>query len=94
MMLTSAGHQNDLTRCRELGMGSHITKPLRQSELLDAIMVALGHTLSMRAAPAPPPPPIAAGRRLRVLLAEDNPVNQKLALGILDQAGPQRARGQ
>ena len=87
MMLNSAGHQADLTRCREVGMGSHITKPLRQSELLDAIMVALGHTLRMPAAPAALPQPAADGRRLRVLLAEDNPVNQKLALGILTKRG-------
>ncbi len=86
MMLTSASHQGDLARCRELGVGAYVTKPLRQSELLDAVMTALG-----RAATVPDTTQVPAagheGRRLNILLAEDNPVNQKLALGILTKRG-------
>ena len=87
MMLTSASHPGDLARCRELGVGAYVTKPLRHSELLDAVMGALG-----RAAAAPDEASVSRvaaedGRRLRILLAEDNPVNQKLALGILAKRG-------
>ena len=87
MVLSSAGHQDDLARCRELGVGAYVTKPLRHSELLDAVMTALGRggavARDARASPAMPD----HGRRLRVLLAEDNPVNQKLAVGILAKRG-------
>jgi CheY-like chemotaxis protein len=87
MMLNSAGHQGDLARCRELGVGAHVTKPLRHSELLDAVMTALGRVVAAAGeAPAPAALP-DHGRRLRVLLAEDNPVNQKLAVGILAKRG-------
>jgi two-component system sensor histidine kinase/response regulator len=87
MMLASAGHQDDLARCRELEVGAHVTKPVRHSELLDAVMTALG-----RVAVVAGDAPVSAalpdhGRRLRVLLAEDNPVNQKLAVGILAKRG-------
>ena len=42
MMLSSAGQAGDAARCRELGVATYLTKPIRQSYLLDAIMVALG----------------------------------------------------
>ena len=86
MILTSGSHQDDLARCRELGVDAYVTKPLRHSELLDAVMTALGRAAVAREAPAACAMP-DQGRRLRVLLAEDNPVNQKLAVGILAKRG-------
>ncbi len=87
MMLTSAGHPDDLAQCRDLGVGAYVTKPLRHSELLDAVMTALGR-VAVGAGEAPASPALPdQGRRLRVLLAEDNPVNQKLAVGILAKRG-------
>jgi CheY-like chemotaxis protein/HPt (histidine-containing phosphotransfer) domain-containing protein len=86
MMLTSGGHQGDLARCRELGVSAYVTKPLRQSELLDALMTALGCAATPPQQPGTPPT-AADGSRLRVLVAEDNPVNQKLAVGILAKRG-------
>jgi PAS domain S-box-containing protein len=87
MMLSSAGRPEDGARCRALGIGTYLTKPVKQSELLDAILTAL----DAAAVEEPPPPaeeePPAAGRRLRVLLAEDNPVNQRLAVGLLERQG-------
>ena len=87
MMLTSAGHQDDLAQCRELGVGAYVTKPLRHSELLDAVMTALGRVaVAADVTPASRTLP-DHGRKLRVLVAEDNPVNQKLAVGILAKRG-------
>ena len=42
MMLTASGQRGDAVRCRELGIASYLTKPIKQSELLDAILTVLG----------------------------------------------------
>ncbi|MGQ9650627.1 MAG: response regulator [Phycisphaerae bacterium] len=89
MMLSSAKQQEDVARCRELGISVYLTKPIRCSELMDAIMEALG----LRS-PGPvvqesqPEQTSEAERRApRVLLVEDNEVNQKLAVRILEKFG-------
>jgi signal transduction histidine kinase/DNA-binding response OmpR family regulator len=86
MMLSSSGKQEDIRRCKELGVAAYLTKPVQQSALLDAIMTAMDGT------PATIPQPRAAqsashpGRgAVRVLLADDNAVNRKLALRILEK---------
>ena len=92
MMLSSANRREDAARCRELGVASYLTKPIRQSTLLDAIMTALGASASVedRAAAAPAGAAAGAGRRtLRLLLAEDNAVNQRLAVSLLEKRGHQ-----
>ncbi|MFM9961566.1 MAG: response regulator [Planctomycetaceae bacterium] len=93
MMLSSADRRGDAAHCRELGLASYLTKPVRQSDLLDAITSALGASLAAghmeagrRAAAAASQlgePP----RRLRLLLAEDNAVNQRLATRLLEKRG-------
>ncbi|HKX29444.1 MAG TPA: response regulator [Blastocatellia bacterium] len=89
MMLTPTGQRVDAVRCRELGIAAHLTKPIRQSELLAAMMAVLDPKL-----PPPSSLPLAPSRSiheprrgLRVLLAEDNPVNQKLAAYFLEKQG-------
>ena len=92
MMLSSANRREDAARCRELGVASYLTKPIRQSTLLDAIMTSLGSSASVegRAARAADRPAPAGGRRtLRLLLAEDNAVNQRLAVSLLEKRGHQ-----
>lgn len=86
MMLSSSARPGDRARCMELGVRSYLTKPVKQSDLLDAIASALAPAArapraSAAAAPARPK------RRLRVLVAEDNAVNQLVAVGILERAG-------
>jgi PAS domain S-box-containing protein len=73
-----------------LGISAFLTKPVRASDLLDSILSALGERPSP--APAAPPPVVSATppssrRGLRVLLAEDNVVNQKVALKMLERLG-------
>jgi len=89
IMLTSAGQRGDAARCRELGVAAYLTKPVSQSELFEAILRVLGMS-------GPQPEPAAlitrhtireGKKKLRVLLAEDNVVNQKLAARLLEKHG-------
>src|SRR5262249_38332025 len=87
MMLTSGGHPKDAARCRELGIVSYLTKPIKQSDLLNAIVTALYSTPPTRE-PAPPVPlPTKIPSALHILLVEDNPVNQGLAVRMLEKRG-------
>jgi CheY-like chemotaxis protein/HPt (histidine-containing phosphotransfer) domain-containing protein len=91
MMLSSAGQPGSMARRRELGIASHLTKPVKQADLWKAILAALGQGEAGRGARTTPRPAAAApGTRqapLRILLAEDNPFNQKLAQGLLGREG-------
>jgi CheY-like chemotaxis protein/HPt (histidine-containing phosphotransfer) domain-containing protein len=87
MMLSSADRSADVARCRELGLASYLTKPVKQSDLLSAILTALHQPMPGLEAPPKRATPVRAGRLLRILLAEDNVVNQKLALRILEKRG-------
>jgi two-component system, sensor histidine kinase and response regulator len=89
MMLSSAGQRGDAMRCRELGVAAYLTKPVRQSELMDAILTALGTRSKSEAKPALVTRHSLreSQNRLRVLLAEDNAVNQLVALRLLERFG-------
>jgi two-component system, sensor histidine kinase and response regulator len=88
VMLTSAGQPNDARRCREIGLAGYVTKPIGQAELLDVISGAMRNTRrALRKWPDSVEPSPAASRTLNVLLAEDNIVNQKLAVLLLQRRG-------
>jgi CheY-like chemotaxis protein len=88
MMLTSDRQLGDVSRCRELGISISLVKPIMHSELLEAVLLALdGRVPSGSGKQAPPEPPRTDDRRWHVLLAEDNVVNQKVALSILQKRG-------
>jgi PAS domain S-box-containing protein len=89
IMLTSAGSAEDITRCRELGINGYLTKPVKQSELFDAIVTAIGIPAAEPASQRKTRPAFAepGGRALNVLLAEDNGVNQILATKIFSKLG-------
>jgi signal transduction histidine kinase/DNA-binding response OmpR family regulator len=88
MMLTSGGQPDDVARCEDLSVAAYLTKPVKQSELLDAIMLALGVTATEdRADPEAESRRRTPTRPLRILLAEDSLVNQKLAMALLEREG-------
>jgi two-component system, sensor histidine kinase and response regulator len=91
MMLSSGARRGEMARFRELGLFAYIVKPIRQSELRDAIARALDRRDPQNALKTVPPalerrfPKSAAS--LHVLLAEDNSVNQRLATRLLEKRG-------
>jgi two-component system, sensor histidine kinase and response regulator len=94
VMMTSGGVRGDASRVAQVGFAAYLVKPVRQSQLYDCLAGVLGasdqgegavtsscrlitrHTLAER-----------ARRRARILLAEDNPVNQKVAVKTLEKLG-------
>jgi len=90
MMLTSAGHRGDASRCRELGVSAYLIKPIKQSTLFDAIVSVLGGAKCSERLQTPLVTRHSvreARKRFHVLLAEDNPVNQTLAVRLLQKHG-------
>ena len=88
MMLTSGGRAGDVDRCDALGIASYLLKPVKQSELLDAIASALGEPAGSHHEESTVVETTSmATPSLRVLLAEDSLVNQKLAIGLLRKFG-------
>jgi CheY-like chemotaxis protein len=87
IMVSSAGQGGFATRCREAGLAGYLSKPLKQSELFDAIVTALSKKPLCQVEPTPPKSRTGSRRNLQILLAEDNPVNQRLAVRLLEKQG-------
>jgi signal transduction histidine kinase/CheY-like chemotaxis protein len=89
MMLSSSGLGSEAARCRALGVAAHLTKPIRESELLEAICRTLDRNTRATTAHADRvvPPAVPLTRSMRVLVAEDNVVNQRVASGLLGKRG-------
>jgi two-component system, sensor histidine kinase and response regulator len=89
IMLTSAGERGDASKCMKLGIAAYLLKPIKQSELFFTVCKVL------KASPSEVQRPSLITRhsireskaKLRILLAEDNLVNQKLAVRILEKMG-------
>jgi two-component system sensor histidine kinase/response regulator len=89
MMLTTAGRRTARTNDRELRIAAFLTKPIRSGDLLAAIVRSLGTGFGGEKESRMPDrgTPAIARRALRLLLAEDNVINQKLMLRLLEKAG-------
>jgi two-component system sensor histidine kinase/response regulator len=89
LMMTSAGRRGDGARCRALGIAGYLMKPISQTELLEAILTVMG-------TPSGDPDWRKAvtrhsvresRRKLRILVAEDNKINQLIASRVLAKRG-------
>jgi PAS domain S-box-containing protein len=93
ILLTTVGQAGDSIRYKELGVSGHVMKPIRKSELFDSVVRAfeekksdlLADDLSPKAALEATCPEIET--HLRILLAEDNVVNQKLITRLMEKRG-------
>jgi PAS domain S-box-containing protein len=88
LMISSSDKPGDISRCEEAGVTAYLMKPIKQSELFDAIVAGLRICPSedIRAAALSPIERRQIGS-LKLLLAEDSVVNQKLAVALLERAG-------
>jgi two-component system, sensor histidine kinase and response regulator len=89
MMLTPATQHGQMARCHELGVAAYVTKPITQSSLLATITAAMYNSQTADERYSPVAPPVSTDNQppLHILLAEDNLVNQKLAVRLLEKRG-------
>ncbi len=96
VLLTSLGRRGDSEEARRVGIEAYLTKPVRQSQLHDALATLMGSPADVVSAPSPAEAPLItrhslkeekARSRARLLLAEDNAVNQKVAVRMLEKLG-------
>ncbi|MGB9907832.1 MAG: response regulator [Candidatus Saccharicenans sp.] len=89
IILTSADRVGDLHQARELGAQAYLVKPVRPSDLLDTIMAIKGTTEAEPKLEVPITEHTLPEfrRKYNILLAEDNPVNQKVAIHLLQKKG-------
>lgn len=93
MMLTSGGQLGDVARCRALGISAYLIKPVTQSDLFDKIVHVLDRSNVMQpsamesAAATAMPRTNLTQTPMRVLVVEDNIVNQRLAIRLLEKRG-------
>ncbi len=92
VMMSSIGQRGDAVRLKEIGFAAYLTKPVKQSQFHDCLSSVLGLATAKE---RPDGPPLVTkhlitenkARKIRILLAEDNIINQKVALKILDKLG-------
>jgi len=94
VMLTSLGSREGKDGASRPGFAAYLTKPIKPSHLYDVLIGIFDGQPALAIAPpagrvttAPVPVPAAAERPLRILLAEDNPINQRVALQLLERLG-------
>ena len=86
VLLTSAARSGDGARCREAGVSGYMLKPILPAELKEELQRVFAQAPAPAAA-APTSGAPVAGRALRILLAEDNRVNQTVAVAMLSKRG-------
>jgi len=89
ILLSSAAARTHAITAAESGFAACLLKPVRESQLGNALAIAMGATGAARSDPAAAAPRASSPQRGLILLAEDNPVNQKFAVRVLEGAGHQ-----
>jgi signal transduction histidine kinase/CheY-like chemotaxis protein len=87
MMLKTDRHREQVARCASLRIDHYLTKPIRAAQLRSTVLQALGVCGSQSTDSSPPPSASLAARALDILVAEDNPVNQKVITRLLSKRG-------
>jgi len=89
MMLTSSGRRGDGEHCRQIGISAYLIKPVKQADLLEAIKLTLGTAAAEQNQPFLITRHTLREQRAgsRILLAEDNIINQKLVVRMLEKYG-------
>ncbi|MES2888821.1 MAG: response regulator [Pseudomonadota bacterium] len=85
MMLSSSDVESEIRKCKDLGLSRYLLKPIKQSELFNAVLSTLtgGEAPALETAKAVAP----LNQPLRVLVAEDHPINQRLVMDMLKDRG-------
>ena len=88
LVMSSTGQHGETRRCAHLTLSAYLTKPVQPSELLDAILAAVSTAHAAQSGPAQKQHrPGESVSSLKILLAEDNAVNRKLATALLHKRG-------
>jgi len=87
ILLSSTGQRGDSDRCKEVGISGYLSKPIKQSELLDAIMMTMGLASEETTTVITRHKVYEERERFNILLAEDNLINQTLATKLLETRG-------
>jgi CheY-like chemotaxis protein len=92
VMLTSVGKRGDVSRLAKIGFAAYLTKPVKRAQLLGCLLTVIGHkpeTDSSNRKGIITRHTVAENRKrsIRILLAEDNVINRKLALKLLENMG-------
>ena len=91
IMLSSGNLRDQANLCRELDIAAYFHKPLNRDDLLQSL-AALDWRRAMGAPPTPAPAPPQQQASLHILVAEDNPINQKVILALLETKFGHRVR--
>ena len=91
VLMTAFGRSSDWERAQKFGFAGYLSKPIFERTLREAVLVALGAKGNEPAAPAPREVPasgdVRISRKAHILLAEDNAINQEVALAMLHKLG-------
>ncbi len=89
IVLTSIGHYGDLEKARRVGITAYLSKPVKHSELYNALANSMGGRLKGKVSDPTGPSPVKL-KPSPILLAEDNPTNQQVCVAMLQNLGYRR----
>lgn len=96
VLLTSLGRRGDAKAAHDAGIAAYLTKPIRQSQVYECLSLVLGRVPDPAGSPAQPPGSLITRHSLTeaqtrarplILVVEDNPINQKVAVKMIEKLG-------